>query len=159
VIHPSQLFTLTVRAVRERLHFRLAEWHLAVTMTLCGFGLLQPGDVFAMPHYAVLSYLADEDVWGWTLLVVGALRLMALTVNGALPRGSPHLRALLAIVSCVLWSALLMGFMSAGSPSLMVPVTAAAVFTEFVNIYRSAGSARVEDERYSDWGGPNGRAS
>lgn len=139
-------YTLTA-TFRHRIHMRLAEWHLAFAMLVSGIVLLSGGDTFALDPYAVIRSIASEDTWGWFLLGVGGLRVAVLTINGTLPRGSPHLRATLSGISAVIWSVLFSGYLTSHVPSLMIAVTGAAILTEFVNIIRAAGSARLEDEK------------
>lgn len=139
-------YTLTA-TISHRIHMRLAEWHLAIAMFIAGWVLLGDGETFAMDPYVIIRSMADEDTWGWAFVGVGALRIAILTINGALPRGSPHFRALLSAASAVVWSVLFTGFLSSEVPSLMIAVTGAAILTEFVNIFRAAGSARIEDDK------------
>lgn len=132
-------------SVAHRFRLRLAEWHLAIAMFLAGLVLLLPGETFALDPYIVLRGLAAEDTWGWAMVGVGLVRMMVLGINGSLPRGSPHLRALFSGISAVMWTVLFTGYLSSHVMSLMIAVTGAAIVTEFVNIIRAAGRAKDED--------------
>lgn len=149
-------YTLTA-TFRHRIHLRMAEWHLAISMLICGIVLLSKGETFAMDPYVSIRGMASEEVWGWILLVIGALRVIVLTINGTLPRGSPHLRATLSAFSAVIWSILFSGYLASDVPSLMIAITGVAILTEFVNIIRAAGSARLEDDKIK--GRKNGYSS
>lgn len=139
---------LTMTALRHRLHLRLAEWANAVAMTLCGLILLQPGATFDLRPYSALRELMTEHQWGVTLTVIGGLRLLVLAINGLLPRGSPHLRFVLAVVSCALWTGMLTGYLGSHVPSLMIAMTATAMAAEFVSIARTAGAAATENDEH-----------
>jgi hypothetical protein len=153
----SHIFTLDVAAVRHRFEHRLAEWHLAATMFLCGLTLLSPGMTFDLEPYYVIRQVASQEVWGWALILTGGLRLLVLAVNGALPRGSPHLRAGFAFIAAPMWSVLLAGFWTYHVPLLVTSFLVAAVVTEMVNAYRAAQDARAEDDKCG--GGNATRAS
>jgi hypothetical protein len=140
--------------ISERFRTRLAEWNMAIAMTACGVVLLVGGNTFALEPYVVLRVIASEQTWGLVLFWVGALRLTVLGINGALPRGSPHFRAMLSGVSAVIWAVMLTGYLSSSIPSLMIALTGANIITEFVNIRRAAAAARAEDDGR---GGKHGR--
>lgn len=147
-------FTLYASSIARRFHLRLAEWTLAMSILLVGVVFLMPGETFELTPYAVLRSIGEERTWGLALLILGLARLTILTINGALPRGSPHLRGALAALSASVWAILFASYVASAVPSAMVAMTGPAIVTEFFIIFRAAGSARVEDEVR---GGRNGR--
>jgi hypothetical protein len=89
---------------------RLVEWSMAVVLTLFGVTLLEPGDTFVGPSYAILAKIAGEDTWGWIFTVLGGSRLLALILDRArFQSHSLRLRAILSTVSCVAWCAIIAG--------------------------------------------------
>lgn len=141
----NKIFTLDLVTIKHRLHRRLCEWHLAVVMMLSGLALMV-GDTFLLEPFAVVRQIASQDTWAWTLFIVGFLRFGVLFVNGAIERGSPHLRSGLASISTLLWSVMLAGLLAFKTPLLIGPFLAAAVIFDLVNAFRAAQDARVEDE-------------
>lgn len=132
--------------IRRHFRARATEWMLAIVMLLFGVILLQPAAAFSgRPSYAELARIASEDMWGWLCLVVGGVRIAALTVNGAF-HPSPHARGVLALVSVFFWFELGLGFMMAGDPLGLAVCPVAAVFDTF-NAAMAAGDAGGMDRQ------------
>ena len=136
-----------IAQIQHRFDKRLSEWNLAIAMTAIGIILLLQPQTFSLAPYAVIKMLFAEEVWGIICLTVGVLRLAVLVVNGSLKRGSPHLRAAFSFISIFIWSMLLAGYLGSHLPSLMIAMTGAAIFTEFITVYRTAGQSGREDDR------------
>ena len=124
---------------------RVLEWQMAFTMLLCGYVLSLPQHTFDLPPYQALRELADERTWMLICFWLGGARLALLGVNGALPRGSPHLRAAFAVFCGGVWVMLWVGFWSAGFPTLLFAFVPVAACSEIVNIARAAIDAKAED--------------
>lgn len=149
-------FALTIAGMNRRLDRRLSEWANAVAMVLAGL-ILMFGTTFELPPYeVVIGRIAGQTTWGWALIAVGLARLVVLTVNGALPRGSPHLRSGLSSLSAIIWSVLLAGFLALEPTVLVSAFLAAALGADLVNAFRAAQDARLEDDQC---GAANGNAT
>lgn len=142
-------YVLVSDAFAKRFRVRSLEWFLALAMLLVGLELLRPTDTFDLLPYIYLRRLATETAWAWTCTAIGTARLLLLAINGALPRGSPHLRAALSATSMLVWGSLAAGYAAARFPTLMLAFTIPATAFEFVNIYRAGGDASVEDKEPS----------
>lgn len=98
---------------------RSVEWLLACMMVAWGLGLMLPGDTMALPRYAMLSALAPEAVWAAWSIAIGALRAVALYINGAW-RQTPLIRATCAMLGLIWW--LVLGFLFAAGSEPGAPV-------------------------------------
>lgn len=150
-------FHLDVATLKHRFHLRMAEWANALAMLLCGVILLQPDATFDLLPYTSIREMLDEEAWGRIMSWLGGVRLLVLSVNGALRRGSPHMRWILSVLACVVWTFLLAGYLNSHQPSLMIAMTGTAMCAEFVNIARTAAAALNENEKCRSGG--NGRRS
>lgn len=138
------MFDLVHSRIHHRFNRRMVEWYLAFVMFLCGLSLML-GPTFEMAPYVVVKTMAVQEVWSVLMTAIGGVRLVVLIVNGALERGSPHLRSLLAFLSAIIWSGLVWGMWSF-TPTLLGPFLVTAVLFEGVNVYRTAREARSEDD-------------
>lgn len=86
----------------ERYPTRTVEHMLAWMMMVWGGSLLLPGKMLAGPQYEYLVALAGEHVWGSLGVAFGAMRLVALVLNGSWRR-SPGLRFLGAMTGMIWW--------------------------------------------------------
>lgn len=85
---------------------RVAEWFATALLIQFGYILYSPEEVFPhAPNLAVMAQMASEQTWGIICLAVGAIHLLALTINGTFPsfRFSPHVRAAASFIACFLW--------------------------------------------------------
>lgn len=71
---------------------RLTEWMLASLMIAWGVAVALPGETLHLAGYRVLVTLAPEEVWAALSIAIGAMRMVALWINGRWRR-SPLLRA------------------------------------------------------------------
>lgn len=143
--HLARYYAATRLYVADRFYARGLEWYLGTAMLVAGLELLLLGDTFSLSPYAFIRQIAGEDTWGSIFLLVGGMRLIALLFNGLLPHGTPHLRVLMALVSMLIWSELAIGYAVARIPSLMIAFVVPAALFEFVNVYRAARDASLED--------------
>lgn len=153
-----------VRGITAHFPSRAPEWFLAVMLVLYGVILLMPAPAFNNPAFATIRRFVDEDYWGGAAVVVGLLRLTALTVNGTLynieplrlnkaiwarilvtySRYSPHVRAVAALCTCFFWFSVTLGFFSSGTS--IPPSTAIFGVLFFLDIY-SASRASIDADR------------
>ena len=98
---------------------RSVEWCLGGLMVSWGLGLLLPGNTMELSNHRYLGALAPEVVWSAWSLSIGALRLLALYVNGAYFR-TPLIRAGCSCLGLIWW--LVLGFLlKAGSGAGPLP--------------------------------------
>jgi hypothetical protein len=137
------LFTINV--VQHRFHKRMCEWYMACVMFSAGLIILL-GTTFDLPQYEMVRKIASQHTWGSFMVILGAARIGVLAVNGALRRGSPHLRSGLSLISAVLWSFLLAGLLAFDVPLIIGAFLAWAIVFDAANSYRAAQDARKEDD-------------
>lgn len=119
---------------------RSVEWCLGAMMVGWGFGLLLSGSTMQLAPYRTLGAIAPGYVWAAWSLSIGALRLLALFVNGAYFR-TPLIRAGCSVLGFVWW--LVLGFLfRAGAADEPLPATLlwypVFVFFEGYSVYRGA---------------------
>lgn len=88
---------------------RSVEWLLASMMVAWGVGLMLPGDTMSLPQYRMLGAIAPEYVWAAWSVSMGAVRLVALYINGSWRR-TPLFRVTGAGLGLIWW--LVLGFCS-----------------------------------------------
>jgi len=135
-----------LRIFKKHLPSRQLEWWLAVAMVMAGLVLAHPVATFELAPYARLREIAPEDTWAAICLWLGLIRLLVLGINGSLPRGSPHMRAILSILCGAVWVQFGMAYFEAGFPTLLFAFIPLAALTEISNVWRAAGAARREDD-------------
>jgi hypothetical protein len=134
---------------RMILHFgstfptRISEWALACILASWGLMLLRDDDTFGSSQaYLGLARLASESVWGWACLLAGAVRLVALVINGAWTP-TYHFRSLLAFLSCFFWMQISLGLMATGNASTGLAVYPWLLLTDIYCTYRAARDFRM----------------
>lgn len=135
---------------------RAVEYLLAWLMMVWGFALALPGDILSRsPQYVYLIAVAPESAWAAFSLTVGFLRLVALVINGGMPRGTPIMRFIGAGFGCSFWIVLGVLYWTAirnGSPPFpAVGFFAVFFFFEGYSCYRCAqdfsrASVRTDDQ-------------
>jgi len=81
---------------------RSTEWMLATILLLWGVEIMRPGVVFDVPIYGVMKALLRESTWGAIAVVIGALRMLGLGINGWWRR-SPIIRCIGSLFSGLFW--------------------------------------------------------
>lgn len=92
---------------------RALDWFCAAMVLAWGISLALPGETLASsPAYEFFVERGiSETAWASILISVGALRLLALVVNGHAPQGSPIVRGLAAFLGVIIWAHFLAGFL------------------------------------------------
>lgn len=67
-----------------------------------------PGDTMALRSYRLLAVIAPEYVWAAWSLSIGAIRMIALYINGSWRR-TPLIRAVCAMLGLIWW--VVLGFL------------------------------------------------
>ncbi|MGQ4272495.1 hypothetical protein [Terrihabitans sp. B22-R8] len=122
---------------------RFAEWVLACILFSTGLMLLRPEETFAAsPVYEGLARIATEEHWGLFCLVGGAIRLVALTINGAwMP--TYHFRSVAAFLSCFFWLQFSLGLFGSGSTAIGVAVYPWLLLADIVCVYKIGRDFRM----------------
>jgi hypothetical protein len=128
---------------------RLSEWSCAALLILIGFMLvINPGlmaDGKSQAH-ALMLMVGQQSAWAQALLILGGIRISVLIINGAWRR-SPHLRAVLAFLSCGPLCLIALSFtpvMGISTAYVWVPLA-----TDMINAIRAAGDARNVDHEFA----------
>lgn len=105
----------SIKSLQETFEVRASEWMLTgATLSLAIVFFANDG-MFVKESFSGLRQLInDRLVWAWLFLVVGTVRLVVLTVNGAYWR-TPHLRALTAFLCSGVWFLMCVGFVRNGA--------------------------------------------
>lgn len=131
--------------LQEGFNARLTEWEHAIILTLWGWILLQPHDVFASsPSYVTFLNFGvswgiqiHENVWGCGFLTLGVVRLGALVVNGARKKVTPWMRAIGAALGGAAFIGLSIGFLLSGSWGTAMAVYPVLALFELFNYARA----------------------
>lgn len=139
--------------ITKHLPARASEWALALILFIWALNCIFTPGYLERPAWLWLADHGSQGLWGGAALVIAALRLLALIINGtfadtAWSRRSPHVRAAMAFLSCFFWL----------SQSLSVWITdvtatglsASVVFfaLDIYNIVRTSTDARHADEAW-----------
>lgn len=131
--------------IQHRFGPRMMEWFYSVHMMIFGVILLLPSETFNQPAFMAFRSLVSENGLGWTMLVVGCLRIIGLVINGARKQVTPQIRQFSAGAGCLIWSGICYGFASSDVVSTWIAIYPLFFLGELVNIYRAAqdqGEAR-----------------
>ena len=97
------------RAVRYG-QTRWAEIWLSVAAVMFGLALVTPEPTFDIPPYAVIRHIVHEEVAGSFCLVCGAIRIVALIINGRRGRETSLVRTIGCMGGFAFWLAMTVGF-------------------------------------------------
>lgn len=127
---------------------RAAEWLLASYMTIWGLVLLHDSSLFdsLSPVYAQMARTATEDTWGIFLYLIGAFRMVFLTVNG-MWRPMAHARTGLSILAAVAWVLIAFEMLGTRQPSAQAWGCLTFVFFDLWNASRASIDAARADNR------------
>lgn len=143
---PNRSFTRTFP-------MRAVEWLMAcVTITL-GVVMFQPAADWNHSEVAGLVEMARPATWGFICVILGATRFAALVINGAW-RPSPHIRALMAFLTCFIWTQIAVTILSSDLVTLAWGIVPWFVVAELYSVLRASSDARLSDERAKKIGGP-----
>ena len=128
---------------------RMSEW--ACAAAIFGIGLVLHFNVDLMVNattstYSLMLSIATQQTWSRALLVFGICRLVVLLINGAWRR-SPHLRSIMAILSCFPLYTIAMSVL----PVFGMLMVFAWIFLgmDVINAVRAAGDAKTVDHAHA----------
>lgn len=132
---------------RRPLREIITEWVLAFGLLTWGISITILPDLFkSHDFYSGLSSIAPQWIWATGTIITAVIRLIALSLDGRW-RFSPHVRALTAALSNIMWGSLLtiavlqVPFRAPSIAILGIPLT-----LEFLTLWWSAGDAKFEDQ-------------
>ena len=100
-------------SVGHRFRLRAIEWEHAIIAVGFGATLLTNPALFDAPSFS--AFVGGPMVWGWAVLSVGILNIIALIVNGSVPRPTAMARTLSAAAQIFLFLMLAAGFVFSGT--------------------------------------------
>jgi hypothetical protein len=129
--------------IQHRFGPRMTEWFMAGHMVLFGYVLLLPAQTFNQPAFAAFRALpgfgySSEDAMGCGMLLIGALRIAGLIVNGAREKVTPQIRQISAGIGFAIWAGISYGFFSSDVISTWFAIYPLFAVCELVNIHRAA---------------------
>ncbi len=127
--------------VAGHFHTRAPEWFAAACLFQMGWTLFVPPASFPVSHaWDSMAAMLPEEVWGAIMLMIGGLRLAALTVNGSFRRfrWSPHVRAGTAFLACGVWLQVVLGIWASAPSSTGLGTYRLILVLEFWNMWRAA---------------------
>lgn len=119
------------------------EWILTLAAVLFGYALIQPGSTFSLsPAHATMAALAamvrvTEEQIGWSMIMVGIVRLAILAYNG-LWTSSPIARRWLAYLFLPLWFLIFVGIFNSVGLVSTGNIYLALLAGEVVNVVRTS---------------------
>lgn len=136
-------------SLRSTFEARASEWALASATLLWGMIVLSnPGEFAARPSFTGFLAMAPQNIWGGCATAIGAVRLVVLLFNGSVRR-SPHLRAVMAFLTCFLWMQITLGLL-AGDGFTGLAMYPVALFLDIYNVMRAAREAALTDRAARD---------
>lgn len=136
-------------------HFaaRVADWFLSAMMLSLGAVFWKNAAMFDQwPQvFANMARVMPQHAWAVLCILVGAIRVNALFINGTFPqfRWSPHLRFAMAVVSAVIWLQVALGLVLSGVIGLGQAFIPHLVLFDIFNAFlASSEAAEVEKARY-----------
>jgi hypothetical protein len=143
----SDQLAMMIVKLQKTFPIRVMEWLLAGIMFSWSIVCWQltPAE-WSSPIYSGLARFADANTWAFFAFWLGAMRLAALTINGAW-RPSPHLRAVGAFLACFMWLQISLGMITADIRALGIAVFPWLLLADIYNVFRASHDARVSDDR------------
>lgn len=125
--------------IRKRFGTRMMEWYSGAVTGVFGIILVIGDDLFSQPAWSGFAKLFESQVWlGWLMVLLGAIRIGGLIVNGTRKHVTPQIRQVTAFMGVIIWTAVSMGFASSGILSTWAAVYPLLVVAEMTNILRAA---------------------
>lgn len=125
--------------IQHRFGPRMMEWFMAFHTAGWGYVLLLPDRTFDQPAWSAFrDIFRDEDILGWSMVLLGALRIIGLVINGARKDVTPHIRQASAAIGCMIWVGITYCYASSNVVSTWLAIYPLFAIGELVNINRAA---------------------
>jgi len=135
---------IVLRNIATHFPARSSEWIMGCGLTCWGAALLNAQFSFTTnPNFVGMAALGTEQTWGVIAVLAGAIRLIALFINGTYQsfQHSPHLRAATGSVACFVWCSIWIALMA--SPTARIAY-AMLLAIEINNVWRAGADAGAQ---------------
>lgn len=120
---------------------RLSEWQSAVITMMWGVTITLPASTYmTAAGYSGFRTFISQEVFGWTLILIGVARLVVLSLNGMF-RPMYFARAGAALVCTMVWTAFTLGFAMSGTFGAWVALFPCFLIFEAANVFRAMSDA------------------
>jgi hypothetical protein len=125
---------------------RAPEWILSCGLVLWGIMMSITPDLFTVSSfYQPLLAIMPQNTWATLTILIGVLRLLALTINGVW-RPTAHFRALGAVGGCIVWGSLLsISVIDSSARAPGISLLSMLLAFEFMALWWAAGDAKLVD--------------
>lgn len=103
----------SVAHVRQRFRLRVLEWQNAVIAIGFGFILLYNPTLFDAASFR--GFIGGNAIWGFASIIVGLVGVVALIINGTVPKPTAALRTIAALLEVLLFLMVCLGFLISGT--------------------------------------------
>ena len=119
--------------IRERFRPRILEWeHTAIALLWGTIVLYNPSNFDSPAYSAELFSKPGPAVWGWAVILLGIVRVVALGINGYMARPTAIARSIGAVTGILLFSMLSLGLLFSGTtPTGLAPYSVIGAFGLF----------------------------
>jgi hypothetical protein len=132
---------------KDTVRERVPEWISAACLIIWGSLLLSETSIlWETQYFNILSSIASQAVWGYTSITVGLFRLISLAING-IWRPTAHLRALGALLGCIIWSGVLISYLGLDWNPPVIASKSAMLALDISALWFCAGDAKLADLR------------
>lgn len=130
---------------QETFRERMPEWIQSVGMLCWGLVVLAADGLFEEVHYfETLLLIMSQVEWAFLAIVVGAIRLIFLIINGAW-RPSAHIRAIGCVLGSLLWGTMLVASLSLEYLTPSIVIYGVMLSLDLLSLWFSAGDAKLAD--------------
>lgn len=127
------------RSLQETFEARASEWVLTGTVLSLAVVFFINDEMFYRDSFqGMRSIIDDRLVWAFLCLIIGAIRLSVLFINGMYWR-TPHFRAATAFMCAGIWFLFLISFMRNGS--IMAAIMPWVFLLDAYNVKRASREA------------------
>lgn len=102
-----------VRHLRQRFRLRAIEWQNACISIGFGLFILNSPELFNAASFR--GFLGGPVVWGSGAVIIGLVNIIALVINGTVPKPTAALRTMSAILQVFGFLMLSIGFLASGT--------------------------------------------
>lgn len=125
--------------IQHRFGPRMMEWFMAFHTAMWGTVLVVADGLFDQPAWSGFRQIfRNEDFLGWIMILLGAIRLGGLVVNGARKNVTPLIRQVSAGIGCLIWVGITYCYASSNVLSTWLAIYPLFAVGELVNIHRAA---------------------
>ncbi len=125
--------------IQHRFGPPMMEWFSGAVAATFGVILLVGDNVIDLPEWSWFAdFFHEQGTFGRIMIALGAARLVALGINGALIDVTPLIRQVSAFCGLLVWFAIAVGFYLSGVLTVWAAFYPWLVIAELTNIYRAA---------------------